>query len=896
VGAGTCSFKWCSISRDIQCQADTDCPAGETCSSNSDGTGANGYPCRDQIGRGTNQDLYPLYSWNNLATGTIATQYGSTPVPIVEDNGGGTCYTSSHIQSDRDYCSQNPSAACGTVAGWAYTPYACPHPLMGLTGSCSTGAGTAAYNVVGTSGGSPLWSGILDPSRAIDWSQAGIPGGLPDAGWTQCGTTITAYTGSAGTITAALADCSPNQYVLLGPGTFTLSTSIDFGSKSHLVLRGSGANQTTLIFSGTSNAPECNLGTAAGITICGNAVNWWSSPTVYNWTAGYAQGSNQITLSGTAGITLLGSGSPTFLVLNQDDDGYSGYPASGSSVDNGNYFVCADQYNATGPTGCANDGPDGTPPSPFAHRWQEEIVTVTAINGNTVTISPPLKHPNWRAAQSPTAILFTPNLVQDGVENLSIDEQGNSALGYAIDIWGLYQGWVSGVEVENIYNWGIGANYSKNLQIQNNYIYNGSPGPDPYGIRFSHTADNLFINNIFQKIRLGIAFDNPDTGSVIAYNFAVNAWDNTDAMFAQYWDHSTSDDFHLWEGNIGTGFDIDLYHGTHFDETTFRNFSAGWESCANGQCGSQTAKDWGTIPIYYAAYNRYGNIIGNVLGTPGYHNTYLGPCPGNKCIYQLGTGDAGVPPDDVITATTSLRWGNWDVVNAATQWNPSEVPSTISPYSNAVPANQNLPASFFLSSKPSWWPSTIPWPPIGPDVSGGNVGFCSGTLNTPGQFAGVPTTSNSQCTGTSLVAGWAGHVNANPAMNCYLDEMGGVPDGTGNALGFNASTCYGNASSQPPPPTTTTNSSVLSPRVYPNPWRSDRGYPAQITFDQLTGNTTIKIFTVSGHLVKTLTTGSTSESWLLDNNSGDKVASGIYLYRVTNDQGQQAKGKLAIIK
>ena len=51
-------------------------------------------------------------------------------------------------------------------------------------------------------------------------------------------------------------------------------------------------------------------------------------------------------------------------------------------------------------------------------------------------------------------------------------------------------------------------------------------------------------------------------------------------------------------------------------------------------------------------------------------------------------------------------------------------------------------------------------------------------------------------------------------------------------------------SSNPPtsPPTTTANSSSFSPRVYPNPWRKDRGYPAQITFDQLNGNTTVKDF------------------------------------------------------
>jgi len=102
----------------------------------------------------------------------------------------------------------------------------------------------------------------------------------------------------------------------------------------------------------------------------------------------------------------------------------------------------------------------------------------------------------------------------------------------------------------------------------------------------------------------------------------------------------------------------------------------------------------------------------------------------------------------------------------------------------------------------------------------------------------------------------------------------------------------------PPPPATTT--SGFSPQVYPNPWRSDRGYPAQITFDQLTGgNTTIKIFTVSGHLVKTLSTqnsGLSTVTWNLTNDSGDRVASGIYLYVITDTAGDKARGKVAIIR
>jgi hypothetical protein len=86
-------------------------------------------------------------------------------------------------------------------------------------------------------------------------------------------------------------------------------------------------------------------------------------------------------------------------------------------------------------------------------------------------------------------------------------------------------------------------------------------------------------------------------------------------------------------------------------------------------------------------------------------------------------------------------------------------------------------------------------------------------------------------------------------------------------------------------------------KVYPNPWRKDK-HIAQpdVTFANLPSNATVKIFTVSGHLVKDLGKVNGHVSWNLKNESGDKVASGVYIYLVTNDQNQKLRGKLAIIR
>jgi hypothetical protein len=225
------------------------------------------------------------------------------------------------------------------------------------------------------------------------------------------------------------------------------------------------------------------------------------------------------------------------------------------------------------------------------------------------------------------------------------------------------------------------------------------------------------------------------------------------------------------------------------------------------------------------AYNRYNNLVGNVLGTAGYHTLYQSDNGGQNqfAIYIIGSGNwatSPVVPTDPIVATTLLRWGNYDVASNAVRFcasghtgyastcaSTSEVPSGISVYPNSVPsigdtaAGQSaMPASFYLSAKPSWWGS-MPWPSIGPDVSGGNIGQCSG-----GTYNKVVALSSSQCTGGTLVAGLAGHANSNPAMACYLNTMGGPPDGSGRALAFSAASCYPDSSnSNLPPPSAPTN-------------------------------------------------------------------------------------------
>jgi hypothetical protein len=203
----------------------------------------------------------------------------------------------------------------------------------------------------------------------------------------------------------------------------------------------------------------------------------------------------------------------------------------------------------------------------------------------------------------------------------------------------------------------------------------------------------------------------------------------------------------------------DLFHGTHHFVTIFRNRYNGLEAGKTSQ----------TIPIPLWPFSRFFNIVGNVLGDTGRpHTTYQAtPSAGSlgQAIYGLGTGTVTCClGGDPHVATTLMRWGNYDTVNAGVRFLPSEVPDALpgvqGPYSNPVPGSQTLPASFYLSVRPPWWPGSKPWPGIGPDVTGGNI------------------------------PNVGGHAFTIPAQDCYTTQMNGPADGTGGVLSFNASLCY----------------------------------------------------------------------------------------------------------
>jgi hypothetical protein len=621
------------------------------------------------------------------------------------------------------------------------------------------------------------WSGILDPSRAVDWSNAGA---AISTTRTQCTTSacnaVTGGTVTTTSLNAAINSAPANTYIQIPTGIFTITDGILVNGVSNITIRGAGSNRTFLIFTG---GDSCG-GTYADVCVKSTDTNYWGDPSNNaTWSAGYAKGNTSIILSSVSNMKV---GQP--LVLDQIDDVndtgelFSGceYPSS-----SGGGSTC---YSGAWPSGYQRGSGSGA-----TIRGQQQIVTVTscgAVNtpgascsGTNVTvgISPGLYAPNWRSSQSPGAWWADNPVYNVGVEDISLAHNSDYE---GIDFFNAQGCWVKGIRSIRQTTTGtgwthVGAKIGNKITVKDSYFY-GYPN-DTYALGSYVASDLLWENNIIQNATAPEVYNSDCEGCVNAYNFSVN--DNypisTNWLSQSITYHSIML-YGLSEGNVGSMLYADTFHGTHDMNTLFRNRLDGKEP----NNGNDTTSN--TISVRLNPKARYQNVIGNVLGVSGYHNKYeAAPSSSSNqytSIFSLGIYPETGEDNDPLVGSTLMRWGNYDTVNADVRWQASEVPSGLSKYANAVPSSQTLPASFYLTSKPSWWPSDKAWPAIGPDVIGGNI------------------------------SGLNGHAYTIPAQDCYTNVTGGTIDGVGSPLTFDASVCYASSSDDTTAPSSPSGLSV----------------------------------------------------------------------------------------
>jgi len=165
--------------------------------------------------------------------------------------------------------------------------------------------------------------------------------------------------------------------------------------------------------------------------------------------------------------------------------------------------------------------------------------------------------------------------------------------------------------------------------------------------------------------------------------------------------HGSHPFMNLFEGNVVAKINHDNTFGSASHNTSFRNHVVNFSEQATTPVQARFGVD-------VQARSYFNNFVGNVIGRPGDTGQRFatnGMSHRTLSSYRFGffTPGATTITDQRVAATTQVH-GNFDYIGNGIVWDPT----------NNV---RTLPASLYLHGRPSWWPLTLPWPAIGPDLN-----------------------------------------------------------------------------------------------------------------------------------------------------------------------------------
>jgi len=523
---------------------------------------------------------------------------------------------------------------------------------------------------------------IIPPDRLVPW-EAGVPGGIPHRTDIFCnvresipGSTEIAQgdgvTDDSSAINTAISLCPAGKVVYIPAGTYKVTNRFTFNNKNNITIRGDGPGNTI-------------LKSYAGSTFYFGASEYNIPPSrIMNITSGFTKGSTSITVDGIGEGIAVGK----LLHINQLND-----------------TTLVNNTGSKGSKSTADRDRNGT-------RVMTQMVKVTAINGNTISISPPL-YWTYKANLDPEATIMYYRITGVGFEDFTIRAGAAGANGaFFLDTADAC--WVKNVEMDHLGALHMTLYFSINCEIRDSYfhhvyndVYTVGTG---YGIETFNCSGTLIENNLFNYMRVPLFINHGSSGNVIGYNYSINQRDTDPANLVVTFSacHGAHPMMNLWEGNVCAELQADYYRGSSSHMTLFRNHFRGTDTTI---LSNRKAVALDRYQLYY-------NIVGNVLGVPEVNNWVYEPTQegipyGMNVIYRLGyphvgNNNYGPNPDaldgfDSRVASTLIRHGNYDYSTQSVIWD-----SSIN--------DNNIPDSLYLAGKPPWW-GNLRWPAIGPDLS-----------------------------------------------------------------------------------------------------------------------------------------------------------------------------------
>lgn len=368
-----------------------------------------------------------------------------------------------------------------------------------------------------------IHSQTIDDSRTVNWQNAGLSNtcytaqsiiDFSDAGGTGDGVT------NNNTVMSAVLATITSEFtvVYFPPGNYVFNAPIEM--KSNMVLKGAGADATTLTFnlSVPDDAIKIKGGETGTISYC---------------TSDIAKGANAIGVENASGFA-----AGDYIKLFEQDD-----------------------MLVTSSWGLYTTG---------------QIFKIESISGNTVYVDAEVRR-DFFVSRSARIMKLNPK-VNTGIEDVSVIRQDETVKNTS-NIYFKYAAecWVRGVASYECNYAHIELHTTTHTEVSGCYIqdaFSYGDGGRAYGVVAHYASgDNLITNNIFNHLRHSMLLQAGANGNVFSYNYSINPyWTGTWLPSSSAGDlvlHGNYPYANLLEGNTVQNIVIDDSHGANGKYNTF---------------------------------------------------------------------------------------------------------------------------------------------------------------------------------------------------------------------------------------------------------------------------------------------------------------------------------------
>ncbi|MFP4015009.1 MAG: hypothetical protein ACLFVQ_13060, partial [Chitinispirillaceae bacterium] len=444
------------------------------------------------------------------------------------------------------------------------------------------------------------------------------------------------------------------QPVLIGPDGYKSNWNATGVDVNNFVVMGAGPDKTRFLF-------DCDVTYFKALFWVEKPGGYYARNNPVNCTSVPMTGDNQVILSDASKAS-----AGDFISIKSDNDPLLMFPEGDAEeawyikyIENGYEEEFAESYG--------------------------QISRITAVNGNTVSLSPPIGI-DFRSELNPRATIYEPKRRNEfiGIQDLYIEHVIDSSRyspGGTNDVFNIAFRFASDCFVKNVESFRTArghviVEYAHNVLITGSkfsYSRKYGVGGAGYGVCIQNRSSLVTVeNNEFEHLRHSVVLKEGANHCVIAYNWShdwaildpevTDEQGNRIEAEADISIHGLYSHNNLFEGNVCHNiFYADYWGPTGPRTTAFRNFTYGTDTLSG---------------IFVDDYSHRENVIANVL--PGQSRLYIDP----SCEQSLSEGN---------------------VVNGNVQW-------------NTLALSSSLPASLYLEGPPDFWKYDIPFPAFGPDV------------------------------------------------------------------------------------------------------------------------------------------------------------------------------------